>query len=97
MVRVYARQDGDYQILAMTGHASGSDVVCAACSAIAYTLMGWLANNPEKANVMTLRAESGSLRVAADGGAEMRAVFDAAVLGLMQIEAEYPDLVHVAD
>ena len=93
---VYGRSENRFS-LHMTGHATGSSAVCAACSAIVYTLLGWLENSPEHAHIGSAQACSGAFSLDAAGDGQAGAVFDAALLGLMQIEAQYPELVRVTE
>ena len=80
------------QTLRLTGHATGSEQVCAAISGIVYSLLGYLDNQPEEAET---REEPG-YALASDGrGAALDAAFDMAVIGLLQIAQEFPDHVKV--
>lgn len=85
MIDVYAEKDGDLFTLAVRGHATGSEEVCAGVSAIVYALAGW-AENYAEADVRT-ELESGDALVTFRGGSEAEAAFDMAVIGLQQIEA----------
>lgn len=96
---IYIAGDDGRHELSMTGHAGynpGNDIVCAGCSAIAYSLMGWLGDNcPGLADAADYTEADGSVEIFAVGGSEVAAVFEMAVTGLSLIAAEYPDHVSV--
>jgi len=86
---------GTYRLTAV-GHATGSREVCAAVSGIVYALGGYL-KNLERAGAVKLGAfmlESGAAAIEADGK-DLRAPFEMAAIGLLQIAEKYPDGVAV--
>lgn len=96
MTRVYASRQGDRFRLECRGHAgyaeSGKDVVCAAVSAICQTLYLWC-RNTEDVTVEDETMGPGVFMLTARG--PCGEPWKAAVLGLMSLEAGYPDYVRV--
>ena len=101
MIKAVFIQDGSFRSLEVTGHAdyaeAGKDIVCAACSAIVGTLIGWIYNNPEHLNSLSafpsqkeMGDGSGHIYIAADGDSSFQAVFDAVAIGLKTIAQKYP-------
>ncbi len=99
MTQVYFEQDGPRRILSAKGHATGSEIVCAAISGILYALAGYLRNAEGwgKAEVFTCSMESGDVILDAVGGAGVDAAFEVAVIGLLQIGSAYPELLRVEE
>lgn len=98
MITVRAERRPDGVALSMDGHADyspGNDIVCAGASAIVYTFLGWLANHPGDAVCEEQLVESGRVRLAAQGGELLDIVFEATVIGLLQLEKQYPAHVKV--
>lgn len=91
MIQVTAQRDGaDYE-LTMTGHANykpGNDIVCAAMSAITYTLLGTLDNldveydSTERPGDLRLFLTSDDPRV--------KFAFSMVLIGFAQIAKAYP-------
>lgn len=96
MTRVYTGHQGDLFCLECLGHAgyaeSGKDVVCAAVSAICQTLYLWC-KNTEGVTVENETMKPGMFMLMAKGPCEDP--WKAAVLGLMSLEAGYPNYVRV--
>ena len=95
MVKVYAEKDGDLFTLAVKGHATGSEEVCAGVSAIVFALAGWV--NEYAASDVKTELESGDALVTFRGESEAEAAFDMAVIGLKQIELGHRDSIRVDD
>jgi uncharacterized protein YsxB (DUF464 family) len=98
VVTVIARELSGRRELRMEGHAgynAGNDIVCAGCSALAYALLGWIANNAESVSVDEASDREGLVTVCASGDERFGAAFDTAVIGLSQIAKRYPDNVRV--
>lgn len=99
MIRIRARDGPDTFYLEMTGHAgysdAGNDIVCAAASAIVQTFMGWLGNF--RRGKYKQSAESGRVRLEGKLSANTQAVFRSALIGLLQLERQYPDHVSVEE
>lgn len=83
--------------LTAEGHATGSEQVCAAVSAITLTLLGYVLNLEQEgqAEVRGKKAESGLFQLNAKGGERCRAAFEMAVQGLLQLENTFPSYVSV--
>ena len=84
----------------MEGHAGFAepgqpDIVCAACSAIGYALLGALENMEGEVTGLRSREGPGRLRIACAGGPLAMACFRMAVIGLLQVAAKYPACVCV--
>lgn len=90
MTRAYAERDGDRFSLSLEGHATGSVEVCAAVSCLIYSLAGYIRSSPGAA-VECLELASGKAVLAFRGGAEAKGAFEAAVVGLLQLAAQYPE------
>lgn len=96
MTRACIKIDGDHFLLAMDGHATGSETVCAACSAVVYALAGYLANAGE--HITEFREstlESGRACLICRGDVCVEAAYRMAGIGLAQIAKQYPDLAEV--
>jgi len=98
MTEVVARDSAGRISLRMEGHAGfnpGNDPVCAACSALAYALMGYIINAQDVREVYALDVATGHVRIEASGGRELAGAFECAVIGLQQLAAQYPKNVSV--
>jgi uncharacterized protein YsxB (DUF464 family) len=100
MVIINAAVRDDYRLLIMQGHADynpGNDIVCAGCSAVWYSLLGWVANMPEHVTVLDQKNESeGNFHyIRATGDTSFAAAFDMALIGLAQLAQKYPENVKV--
>lgn len=96
MTKVYAEKDGSRYSIFANGHATGSPEVCAAISGILYALAGYVRNAADGSTLAyDERLESGSVRLHFRGGAGAEGAFDMAVIGLKQIETQYPELLQV--
>ncbi len=79
------------------GHATGSEAVCAAVSALVYALAGYLMNLERhgSAQVHTRRLDSADAEIEAGGGEAVRAAFELTCVGLRQIAERYGDFLRV--
>lgn len=104
MVSIDIGNGDDHYFLKMEGHArnetESDPAVCAACSAIAYTLLGWALNN-EFIEVRHAISD-GSMYIGVDLFNKScaikwttAAVFEAIEIGLRQIAQQYPQFVTV--
>ena len=102
MTTVNIQTTGGHYRLTARGHATGSPAVCAAVSALLFTLAGYLKKLEQAGEVSLdqLRLEPGradlaahSLRPAPDNAA--RGPFDMTVLGLRQIADTFPQQVQL--
>ena len=86
--------DGDTKHLSMTGHANfspGDDIVCAACSALVFALLGYMENNPAHIfEVGEFTVRKGEVRLSAAGDNAFAAAFETVTLGLAKIAEKYP-------
>lgn len=91
----YKHEDDKYELIC-EGHATGSEKVCAAVSGIVYALEGWVVNNETDVEEHECEMRPGYFRLKfRSGRPESEAVFDMALIGLMNIEAgnaEYIDV-----
>ena len=97
MITINYFRNGNSHKLTVDGHAgyssSGNDIVCAAVSAISWTLIGYLVEEePEWTGGETGR---GYMEVTCIGGEKAANAFDMAILGYRQIEQKYPHCVEV--
>lgn len=97
MVKVYAESDGNRYLLSAQDHATGSEQVCAAVSALVYAFAGYVLNAKEnrKAMVHNIKLESGKALIHCHGDRDVGTSFDTVVLGLKQIEASNPEFIQV--
>ena len=83
--------------LTVYGHAGysekGTDIVCAGVSAIVQALIGWIENNPEYAECVSI--DNGEVLIECNGGEDVSAVFYMVAIGLEQIANTYPDHVQI--
>lgn len=94
----FSREDNEYQ-LTIRGHAgysdNGNDIVCAGASAIAYTLIGYL-NNIDNIYDLDYIDRSGDFSVlCTSDDIRVRAAFEMAEIGYLQMENTYPKCVRV--
>lgn len=94
---IYANED--CHRLKIEGHAgydrSGRDIICAAVSAITFSLLGWLESDGGAIYEDTPVMESGKTVIACRGDDRLDAAFDMALIGYLQIERQYPDYIKV--
>lgn len=97
MVNVYAESDSNRYLLSSEGHATGSEQVCAAVSALVYAFAGYVENAKIEGNatVYNMRLDSGKALIHCHGSREVGAAFDTVVLGLKQVELSHPELIRV--
>ena len=97
MVRVYAERDGNRYLLSAQDHATGSETVCAAVSALVFAFAGYVksAEGRKEADVYNFRLDSGKALIHCRGTAEMETAFDTVVIGLQQVEMSHPDYISV--
>lgn len=83
----------------MRGHAQynpGCDIVCAGASAIAYALAGYLHNcGGHLLGWREERLDSGDLSLQCAGDEMVGEAYRMALIGLLQLEAAYPEHVRV--
>lgn len=97
MTRITARTEDGACCLESTGHAAGSPAVCAGISALLYALAGWLLNRPEGLAGDSILLEDGHavFRIR-QPTRETAAVFEAVVIGLLQIQLTSPEYIRVS-
>ncbi|MBD5161432.1 MAG: ribosomal-processing cysteine protease Prp [Oscillibacter sp.] len=97
MTWVYAEAADGRFLLSARGHATGSEAGCAFISGILYALAGYLSNAEAEgcARIGRMKLEPGDVSIRAQGGERIQAAFDMAVIGLLQLEKQYPELVRV--
>lgn len=88
-------EHGRYSIQ-MDGHADGDPIVCSAISGITYALLGYLANATEDGLAIPYKneVESGHIDILYEVDDDIIPVFHMFMIGLMQIQKKYPDLIH---
>jgi uncharacterized protein YsxB (DUF464 family) len=94
MTRINYCREGELHRLSIKGHAGqaekGRDIVCAAVSALAFALLGYLiANN---AQIDAIQADDGEIGIDCRGGDE---AFAMAVTGFTQIAEAHPQYVEL--
>ena len=96
MTRAYIESENGRYLLALSGHATGDERVCAAISGLAYALAGYLENAEEHVSeVYTRKLEPGRVLLHVRGDACVRAVWELCTIGLLQLEKAYPGLISV--
>jgi len=100
MVNITFKSGGGKYRLEMEGHATKNPAVCAACSALAYTFLGWAANADliGKARLRDVEDKQGYMRLEFESEApEAETVSEAIMLGFLQIEQAHPELVSITE
>lgn len=99
MIDVTMRRHRDEYTFIMTGHAvnssGGSEIVCAACSAIAYSLMGFLLNSRDVICTDEMYAVSGNMRIRAKCTRMVTPAFEMAYIGIAQLHKNYPEYISI--
>ncbi len=93
MTEVYAERCGRRCLIAARGHADGVES-CNYITGVLYTFAGY-AHNAAEVETFKMDAAQGAMTVRARGGAGLGAVFEAAVIGLRQLERTRPQAVRV--
>ena len=93
-MKVYAEM-GESMSLRLEGHATGRPEVCAAASCLACTLAGYAANREREGGALVeeMEMETGRAVLRLRGDERTRGAFEAAVLGFLQLEREYPQCI----
>jgi len=90
MIRIKYRSVHDGHVLIIRGHAGhnpgGPDIVCAAVSAIIYTLAGYLSQYED----ISLHMDSGKTFISCVSDNKIDVAFEMALVGLAQVAAAYP-------
>lgn len=100
MIRAHFAEGGGSYELSIDGHAGyaehGKDIVCAACSGIAYALLAFLEHfEDEVVEVPGLIVENGRFYILCKGTEKIATAFYMALLGLRKISSQYPDHVSI--
>ncbi len=94
----YTVEDNTHN-LTVHGHANysdkGTDIVCAGVSAIVQALIGWIENNPEYAECVSIDDRNGEVLIECIGYENVSAVFYMTAVGIEQIANTYPDNVQI--
>jgi uncharacterized protein len=103
-ISIVRNKDGIIREFSVKGHAgfarSGSDIVCSAVSAVAYTAVGALkaivgiGGHIEKEGYMKM---SLPLKISCENEEKAKIILETAEIGFKQIEAEYGKYVIVVD
>ena len=94
MTTVYLEHEGGTFAIHARGHATGSPEVCAAVSALMYTLAGWLKQHPEIGGIQRLDDGDASV-VFFDRSDAAKTAFELADVGFRQLAASYPEYISV--
>ena len=96
MTRVKIEHTGPSFRIEITEHTD--NIVCAGVSAISYMIAGWMINHQEDIDGMNLTMEYGYLDAGyLSAGEKTRAVMEAAVIALLQIQMGYPDDIRIEE
>ncbi len=91
MTRVYTERKGKETLVALEGHATGREDVCAAVSGLVCAYIGYLQNSGDA--VKKCVTEPGHVRIVSEGdGIE---AYNMLVIGLMQLAAAAPEHVKI--
>lgn len=96
-------EDGSYRAVS-NGHAgwcNGNDIVCASVSTIMFTLMGAI-ENLCSVGAREIEVEDGRISLSCEPKSEedliaAELLFDAAQIGILQLQAEYPGYVRLEE
>lgn len=99
MINITFSLNNDEYELSMNGHAGysdfGNDIVCAAASSLAYALLGFLENCDAVSDLDSIE-RSGEMEISCVGDKKIvKAAFNMAVIGFLQLEKAYPDHIRV--
>lgn len=99
MTDIRVQRDGTRCTLSAQGHATGSEQVCAAVSAVLYALAGYVTNaiRERYIEVYDWRMESADVVLDFNGDEGTTAAFEMAVIGLAQIAQKHPEYVHIRE
>lgn len=89
MTEVIIRRDGRMYYVSAQGHATGSVEVCAAVSALMYTLDGYINNAPIR--IYEECMEPGNVLLRFEGGTEAEIAVDVVSVGIEMLELTFPD------
>lgn len=99
MTRVWFEESAQSLRLYISGHADydhhGSDIVCAAASALGFALLGFLEDRDDGGVDYDYLAESGRMDITAAKTPETETAFELTMIGLMQMARKYPNNVRV--
>ena len=95
MKEVYGEIVQGKYIVQMDGHADGDPIVCSAISGITYALLGYLINATEDGLAIPYKNDvaPGHVDIMYGIDDDIIPVFHMFMIGLMQIEKKYPDLI----
>lgn len=96
MTKAYVEKESNGFHIMLIDHADGSPEVCAAISCLAYTLAGWLANNPG-IKVWEKELNPGFVSLRFGRTTESEIAFDMMCIGLLQLENSFPEYVTVKE
>lgn len=94
MTHILAKSGNGRYYIRAEGHATGSRTVCAAISGLVYALAGYLQNS---CGIRTEceRLTDGYAELIFSGGDDAEAVYSMCLIGLLQIEEQYPEYIEV--
>ena len=99
MVKATYRAEDNRYTLMLKGHADyaeyGKDIVCAGVSSLVQALIGWLEENYDRAERISIDPHGGKVSISAEGGEDVKALFEMTTIGLEQIADCYPDHVQI--
>lgn len=97
MTNAYMEVDGNQFFMNLDGHATGREDVCAAVSCIAVTLAGYAVNAQREGRVKILKMDLGDAKAILEcrGDEQFSGAFEAATIGLLQLQNQFPEQVFV--
>ena len=97
MIEIMTERVSNNYKVKISGHAmysKGEDIVCAAVSALFYSLVA-AAENDKKISMLKTSAKKGSGEVSFKGGSESRGAYKMAVEGFTALARQYPDNINI--
>lgn len=98
MTWVTVSEQGERYKLTARGHAQGSEAVCAAVSALCYSLAAWLINALKAGGDLQIHEMDmgdACARFDFEGGNATRAAFELVLIGLAQLAQQYPQYINI--
>ena len=97
MIEIMTERVSDNYKVKISGHAmysQGEDIVCAAVSALFYSLIA-AAENDKKVSMLKTNAQKGSGEITFRGGSESKGAYKMAVEGFSSLARQYPDNINI--
>ena len=98
MFAEHTREDGEHVcMIHAAGHATGSQGMCSAVSALLWTLYAWVQNADVDTNEDDMLMESGHAVIKFTGDERAAEVYKAFLIGFLQLQQHDPQHIKVID